>query len=578
MTVPAPANSPLDPRTVIPVPPREDKEGSTPTDLPPPKETVPVLSDALIRRYGGRLLDPVTAAQPVRRRQLTDGQLESELAYRPTAYVANEILVGLEAARELALDRSLDAQQPSWLAGVSLVQAPDQDGINRPGPESFVRFRIVPTGPQPADAWSVVQAARDEIVGGREDEPADAADRERRVRVAGTVGLNHLMYGAGLSGEGFKKPIGTGGGGAPDDYSTPGWGGRGPVSLNYPPPARDANLGRRPVVAIIDSGVADHEWFDDDSTGAILTRLRVQNGTLVPELGDNGKETDPNRIDPLELDIDPFFGHGTFIAGLVRQHCPDANLISVTIMQPDGIVIESDLLAVLDGVIHRQRGAQATAAKSKDAIDVVSLSMGFYPEDADTPDYGGLLQERLDTLRSLGVTIVAAAGNNSSSVEFLPASLSTWSGGTFVLPPAVSSTVAAASAIRPPAWAPLFSVGGLNPSQSIALFSNGGPWVSCYAPGALLVSTTPIIDAAGQPGRADPIGAAAVAAGWRSSTDPDFFSGWGTWSGTSFAAPILAGELASYFRGAPIADAAPQAMCERALEAARELGFAMPRA
>jgi subtilisin family serine protease len=33
--------------------------------------------------------------------------------------------------------------------------------------------------------------------------------------------------------------------------------------------------------------------------------------------------------------------------------------------------------------------------------------------------------------------------------------------------------------------------------------------------------------------------------GWRETIDPDdFSSGFGTWSGTSFAAPILAGQLA----------------------------------
>ena len=38
-----------------------------------------------------------------------------------------------------------------------------------------------------------------------------------------------------------------------------------------------------------------------------------------------GRESQPNLIDPLEGLIDPYFGHGTFIAGLVRQYRPDAD-------------------------------------------------------------------------------------------------------------------------------------------------------------------------------------------------------------------------------------------------------------
>jgi subtilisin family serine protease len=89
---------------------------------------------------------------------------------------------------------------------------------------------------------------------------------------------------------------------------------------------------------------------------------------------------------------------------------------------------------------------------------------------------------------------------------------------------------------------PVISVGALNPDRTIALFSNAGPWVSCHRPGAALVSTFPIsFDASEQAlYRVDLAGE-----GIRSTIDPDnFHSGFGTWSGTSFAAPVLAGELA----------------------------------
>ena len=41
-----------------------------------------------------------------------------------------------------------------------------------------------------------------------------------------------------------------------------------------------------------------------------------------------------------------------------------------------------------------------------------------------------------------------------------------------------------------------------------------------------------------------PDGADRVAPGWRANLDPDNYTGFGTWSGTSFAAPVMAGAAA----------------------------------
>jgi subtilisin family serine protease len=88
---------------------------------------------------------------------------------------------------------------------------------------------------------------------------------------------------------------------------------------------------------------------------------------------------------------------------------------------------------------------------------------------------------------------------------------------------------------------PLVAVGATNPDGSIALFSNDGPWVRAYRPGAGLVSTMPTTFDAGQKASVE-----VYEDGQRRSTiDPDnYLSGFATWSGTSFAAPILAGDLA----------------------------------
>jgi subtilisin family serine protease len=90
---------------------------------------------------------------------------------------------------------------------------------------------------------------------------------------------------------------------------------------------------------------------------------------------------------------------------------------------------------------------------------------------------------------------------------------------------------------------PVSTVGALNPDGTIALFSNDGPWVKYLRPGAALVSTFPET----YNGSAEPTySVRSKRREIRSSLDPDdFISGFGVWSGTSFAAPVLAGEVAS---------------------------------
>jgi subtilisin family serine protease len=89
---------------------------------------------------------------------------------------------------------------------------------------------------------------------------------------------------------------------------------------------------------------------------------------------------------------------------------------------------------------------------------------------------------------------------------------------------------------------PLLSVGALNPDGSTALFSNGGDWVLAFEVGAALVSTFPVtFNGGAQPS----VRVETYTGRPRSTIDPDSFaSGFGTWSGTSFSAPVLAARLA----------------------------------
>ncbi|GAB3594289.1 hypothetical protein GCM10027446_17930 [Angustibacter peucedani] len=124
---------------------------------------------------------------------------------------------------------------------------------------------------------------------------------------------------------------------------------------------------------------------------------------------------------------------------------------------------------------------------------VLNLSLGGYTRHDRRPR---ALEAALDALDPSRV-VVAAAGNNGRRRQFWPAAF-----------PRVVAVAAYDSRTGEP-----------------AAFSNYGPWVDVCAPGVDLHSS--YVD-----GRRGP--------------DPDDgqFTGWATWSGTSFAAPVVAAEIA----------------------------------
>jgi hypothetical protein len=497
-----------------------------------PLETPVILPATVLLRHGARMLDPTQAVQPGTRRRARDldrdpSQPLPAVRYQPTAYVADELIVSVPAVDpgdlvddrgELALAKLEDVRLVANRRDLSLAER-----RHRTGSPSPVRFTIVPSSPRPrgpVDAWEVVQRLREEV--------------DRSVQ----IGLNHLMFAADIGGVGFSMGHGIDGVGfsmghavGPAEYAMPGSGGRAPVRWLGRPPTRSP-LKRRPVVAILDTGVGHHPWFDRDDD-PVVTRFRYQPlaGTVVPDDA-GGADEDPNLLDPLAGLVDPFFGHGTFIAGLVHQTCPDADIVSFKMMGPDGIVVEAALLHGLADLHQRQvtaldRGEDGLAG----LVDIVSLSLGYYHETDADDDYDHLVRDAVRALAEVGILVVAAAGNDATSRKLLPAGFSPISDGVLG---EVGVTL------------PLISVAALNPDGGVALFSNDGDWVACHCPGAALVSTLPLADAGQSPGVDLSTGSTVDRAvgSWRASIDPDRFTGFGTWSGTSFAAPVLAGATA----------------------------------
>jgi subtilisin family serine protease len=93
-----------------------------------------------------------------------------------------------------------------------------------------------------------------------------------------------------------------------------------------------------------------------------------------------------------------------------------------------------------------------------------------------------------------------------------------------------------------PERVPITTVGALNPDGTVALFSNDGPWVRFWRPGAALVSTFPTTYDGSREASNELFGDNGEI---RAALDPDDYSaGFAVWSGTSFAAPLFAGQLA----------------------------------
>lgn len=303
-----------------------------------------------------------------------------------------------------------------------------------------------------------------------------------------------------------------------DSYGSPGFGGRQPVTYLGPRPEFDPK-GTRPVVAVFDTGIGGHPWF----TGDVCLSPTLPGGEPIGIVrADTDPEVHPSLALPLDGIFDDASGHGTFIAGIVRQECPAAQILPVRVADGEGVIMEAELIGALGRLIDY--------IEQVGPVHVLNLSFSFYHETPDDPSTISDIRGLLETLRDEhGVIVVCSAGNEATDRPTYPAAL-----------PATGDHH--------------LSVGALNPAnRSVALFSNIGDWVDVYAPGVAIVSTVPVdFDGGIQAGtRDDKVGRR------RETLDiDDFRGGFGVWSGTSFAAPLVAGRIAARLAAGQDPDAA----------------------
>ncbi|HEY3338199.1 MAG TPA: S8/S53 family peptidase [Propionicimonas sp.] len=491
----------------------------------------------------------------------------------PTLYVADQLMVRGQQAVD-----GLDERVAKVIAELGWVLGPPKR--EQPGLRAYVRTDLAAGLPPRAELPGVKLVSRPPLlleISAERGRPAAAVDAwvalqqiaaSLEPEIAGAFELNHVLLPAGGGywggigggywggiGGGYWGGIGggywggIGGGLGPAEYGVPGFGGKTPVALIVADPALSARvLDRPPVVVMPDTGIGPHPWFPRELTKDVFApKAHPPQMSLVTVVGTEVPDDSTGVGEPLTGGADRLAGHGTFIAGIVRQACPEARLEAHTVMSSAGVIIESELITLLHTLLHRQLTALATANPEL-VVDVLSISAGYYHESPEDTPIDTSIAEVLGDLGRAGVVVIAGAGNDATERPLLPAGL--------------------AKASSDPSELPLLSVGSLNPNgTTVALFSNAGPWVTTYRSGAAIVSTLPTSGNAGTQSSTSASGGSPDKRARTTIDADDFSGGFGVWSGTSFAAPLLAGEVARTLVELGTDDVSLSAMLERGRKA-----------
>ena len=199
-------------------------------------------------------------------------------------------------------------------------------------------------------------------------------------------------------------------------------------------------------------------------TGAGLTACVVDTGIDYDHTALGGGWG--NRVlagyDYVNSDSDPDddHGHGTHVAGILgsndstyRGVAPDVNFVAVKVCNSSGGCDESDMLAGIDWCNNYSTTYNIT---------VISMSIGDN-DDHNASDCPTDFDSSINTAISLGMTFVAASGNNG-------------------LKTGISSPACSPNAT---------SVGATNKDDTIWSSTNSGVLLDLFAPGALIRSTYP---------------------------------------------------------------------------------------
>jgi subtilisin family serine protease len=242
------------------------------------------------------------------------------------------------------------------------------------------------------------------------------------------------------------------------------------------PEAHTVTRGAGITVAVLDTGV-------DLSHPALAGRL--VSGYDFVDL-----DADPSEVGSTEQNL--HYGHGTHVAGLIALVAPDAKIMPLRVLDENGggdIWVLAEALAYAinpDGDLNTADGADVINLSLSSTHETDLLAEIVASVTCEYDDDPGEDDDCLVSPNQHGAVVVAAAGNSSSSTPEYPA---------------------AENVIG------LLAVSASTSADTLASFSNYGPWVHVAAPGEYILSSVP---------------------------DGEY----ATWSGTSMATPLVAGEAA----------------------------------
>jgi subtilisin family serine protease len=265
--------------------------------------------------------------------------------------------------------------------------------------------------------------------------------------------------------------------------------------------AHAASTGEGVRIAVLDTGI-------DATHPALAARLaRAGDGNIL------GRDFVDDDNDASEVDsrADAGFGHGTHVAGLVALAAPGARLMPVRVLDAAGrgntwVLAEALAWAVdPDGdpatddgahVINISLGTTRSTELLKTVAELADCSFDDDDEDEDNDEFedAGFDDDRERCGNRFAAVVASAAGNGGSETEQQ-------------FPAAESATGA-------------LGVAASTEARRVAGFSNSGSWIQIAAPGEAIVSTVP-------------------------------GGGWGIWSGTSMASPLVAGSAALVLQTLP---------------------------
>jgi membrane-anchored mycosin MYCP len=269
-----------------------------------------------------------------------------------------------------------------------------------------------------------------------------------------------------------------------------------PVSWEYPKPS-----GKEITIPPIPAGVPE-------------VRVGVIDGQLFPnhELDHRWYTLDSESVLTVSADEDHVYpwltGHSAFVAGKIFERAPAARLEFRGVLKGD--VPSANVWDV----------AKAMAEFVDGGVKLLNLSIGCYTRDGQAPF---VLERAVEVLTSKGVLLVAAAGNHGN-----PKKYDAFNG------------VEPNSPIYPAASPGVVAVGAVEPNESYGFHPanftpEAPPWMNLVAPGSNVTSTylSGLVRFTRLPGLSEPPQPSVQA-----------FKGYASWSGTSFAAATITGEIA----------------------------------